>query len=292
MKVVETFQSNKTTLILLIIIFALAGNTVFVSLDASASMEEVIKLNVEIQTLNDDKKLSLQKIENLTRVVNQAINGLKTKQAEIEVLDQRLAELSDIDALERRITNVEERVGMISTTVQAVDERLVQSSEKLDTMIQKVDHLDVQINNISLETGQLSGRMTNIETQLEKNKAFSISKRALATPGKVIADSIIDKVTENLDIDDVFRAAAKLVIAPIINSKIPELVWHDDSAEKISTNTFRTTLKTYFGIRVGVPILGDISISRIEVTALAEVNISTGEVANMSILSVRFLAIT
>jgi len=147
--------------------------------------------------------------------------------------------------------------------------------QKLNTRITVLEK-DLAASNVKINTLQTS--LQQLQIQADSSTAYEIMRQTLTNPN-LLADQLTTQVlnsNSNLNL-------VKSIVSSVIRSKLPSLSWVKSSISVGSGRTYYTSMKTIFPIEIntGLPIMGTITVAKIEIVASGLVDVVMGTVSNI-----------
>lgn len=241
----------------------------------------------------------------LSYQLSQRVKGLEeeatTMRAAQEKQEQWIGSLSSkIDALATSVSSLSRNVDGLSAGVSSLSSKVDSLSSTVGSLSGRVGVLASDVSSMSGAVGTLRQDVQGVRVQteglvldFERNEVFRLLRKELANPSKVIADAIVSLILSQVRTDTWVRllgeSAARSLLAPVINSKVPTVVWHDDAVSQFSGRTYVTSVKTFFPIEVdtGLPIIGRITIAKVVIVIQASVGVVNKAVSNISVKSIQ-----
>lgn len=188
-------------------------------------------------------------------------------------------QLGDSAGLQRRIDDLKKSLDENSAVISQLRSTITQQARTIDDMR---NSLLSQYQTIQ----RLQSDLQTLQLRIEKREAFATMRKALVKPGEAIANQITEQALA--DLQPQVREVLKGALAAAINSKIPEILWQDDTTDRASQNLYKTTMKASFPIKLNVPIYGDVTFSSIDLKVEGTVDIQSGAASNLKVVSVQF----
>jgi outer membrane murein-binding lipoprotein Lpp len=205
-----------------------------------------------------------------------------------------------IDEFSQKLSSLESSINELTSdisTIQTQISSLQGFSNTVQSLSSTVSKLTSDLNTIRSDINSIQSELTQAQTRIEETKAYEILKKEVAKPGGYIADTLTDGLFDELKKSEnkivtwiaiVGQTAVKNALASLINAKMPSLVWNNYDVIKAGNNLYDVYIVTYFPIEIdtGLPLIGTISIAKINLVLKSTVNILYETVSSVKVLPI------
>lgn len=207
------------------------------------------------------------------------------------MVDTKIEEFSQkLSSLESSINELNIDLSTIQTQVSS----LQGLSNTVQSLSSTVSKLNSDLNTIRSDTNSIRSELTQAQTRIEETKAYELLKKEVAKPGGYIADTLTNELFDELKESEnkivtwiaiVGQTTVKNAITSLINAKMPSLVWNNYDVNKADSNLYDAYVVTYFPIEIntGLPLIGTISIAKINLVLKGTVNILSESISSVAV---------
>lgn len=244
-----------------------------------------------VKTQTDELNLRVTVLESSFEAITDMTNRL----------DNLESSAANIPSLESKISLIEDSTNDLSLSVDSIEDELFEVKTLFSNLQELVEFGDLsnfsdQLDSIEATLSSIDSELDVMGIRLDESESYGLLKRTLAKPGKDITNEITDELFDQLEsseykfvqwISVVGETHAKDTLRDIMNLKIPSLVWNDYDIDLTSSNTYSTYAVTYFPITFDteIPILGEITVTRVQLIMKGTVDIATEMVSSLEIVT-------
>ena len=187
-----------------------------------------------------------------------------------------------VNELEISLFNTQSNLTKTRSELQTTKNDLQSTKDELQTTKNELQNTKTGLQNSQNEINQLKSTIQKLQTQADSSTAYELMRKTLSDPN-LLSNQITDKIISSDKTLNQFRAQISGLLSATINTKLPSVNWVKNSITPLSGRTYQTSMKTVFPIdlETGIPIIGKITIARIEIIATGSVNVETESVSNI-----------
>ncbi len=179
----------------------------------------------------------------------------------------------------------------VVTLTKKVDD-LNRKVDELNAKVSKLEDMDCKIDKISQNSQKIAESSEVLVAAQKQQKATEIAKTSVYSPTSFVAKELTDYVLKTLEkhnttnfrrwLTTVGRTVVQKAIESYVQQKVPLLNWYDTKVTDLGNDIYHYHAKGAFPVSIdtGVPFIGRVELTKVELEVDTDVNNVTKEAAN------------